>query len=73
MPLIQIRLLEGAVSEEDKNEMIARVSDPTLTIADLYRCRWQVGIFFKWIKQQLRIKEFYGTNENVIRTQIYKL
>jgi transposase len=43
---------------------------PALTIADLYRCRWQVELFFKWIKQHLRIKAFYGTSENAVKTQI---
>lgn len=42
-----------------------------LTIAQLYRCRWQVELFFKWIKQHLRIKAFYGTSENAIKTQIW--
>lgn len=41
------------------------------TIADLYRCRWQVELFFKWIKQYLRIKAFYGTTENAVKTQIW--
>lgn len=44
---------------------------PALTIAQLYRCRWQVELFFKWIKQNLRIKNFYGTSENVVKTQIW--
>ena len=44
---------------------------PPLTIAQLYRCRWQVELFFKWIKQHLRIKNFYGTSENALRTQIW--
>ena len=44
---------------------------PALTIADLYRCRWQVELFFKWIKQHLRIKQFYGTTENAVKTQIW--
>jgi hypothetical protein len=44
---------------------------PALTIAKLYRCRWQVELFFKWIKQHLRIKAFYGTTENVVKTQIW--
>ncbi|GAB1720378.1 MAG: hypothetical protein NTAFB09_21090 [Nitrosospira sp.] len=43
---------------------------PALTIAQLYRCRWQVELFFKWIKQHLRIKAFYGTTENAVNTQI---
>lgn len=42
-----------------------------LTIAKLYRCRWQVELFFKWIKQHLRIKVFYGTTENAVKTQIW--
>jgi hypothetical protein len=44
---------------------------PALTIAKLYRCRWQVELFFKWIKQNLRIKSFYGTSENAVKTQIW--
>ena len=44
---------------------------PALTIANLYRCRWQVELFFKWIKQHLRIKQFYGTTENAVKTQIW--
>ena len=41
------------------------------TIADLYRSRWQIELFFKWIKQHLRIKAFYGTSENAVKTQIW--
>lgn len=44
---------------------------PALTIADLYRRRWQVELFFKWIKQNLRIKAFYGLSENAVKTQIW--
>jgi hypothetical protein len=44
---------------------------PALTIADLYRCRWQVELFFKWIKQHLRIKAFFGTSENAVKSQIW--
>jgi transposase len=44
---------------------------PALTISDLYRCRWQVELFFKWIKQHLRIKAFFGTSENAVKTQIW--
>jgi len=44
---------------------------PALTIAYLYKCRWQVELFFKWIKQHLRIKAFYGTSENAVKTQIW--
>jgi hypothetical protein len=44
---------------------------PALTITELYRCRWQVELFFKWMKQHLRIKQFYGTSENAVKTQIW--
>ncbi len=44
---------------------------PALTIAQLYKCRWQVELFFKWIKQNLRIKAFYGTSDNAVKTQIW--
>jgi len=44
---------------------------PALTIAKLYHCRWQIELFFKWIKQHLRIKAFYGTSDNAVKTQIW--
>jgi Domain of unknown function (DUF4372)/Transposase DDE domain len=44
---------------------------PALTIAQLYKCRWQVELFFKWIKQHLRIKAFFGVNEHAVKTQIW--
>ncbi len=44
---------------------------PSITIAQLYKCRWQIELFFKWIKQHLRIKSFYGTSENAVKTQIW--
>ena len=44
---------------------------PAIVIAQLYKCRWQVELFFKWIKQHLRIKAFYGTTENAVKTQIW--
>jgi hypothetical protein len=44
---------------------------PALTITELYRCRWKVELFFRWIKQHLRIKAFYGTSENAVRTQVW--
>lgn len=44
---------------------------PALTIAQLYKCRWQIELFFKWIKQHLRIKAFYGTSDNAVKTQIW--
>jgi hypothetical protein len=44
---------------------------PALTITELYRCRWQVELFFKWIKQHLRIKSFFGTSENAVKSQVW--
>lgn len=44
---------------------------PAIVIAQLYKCRWQVELFFKWIKQHLRIKAFYGTSENAVKTQVW--
>jgi len=44
---------------------------PTLSIAQLYKCRWQIELFFRWIKQHLRIKSFFGTTENAVRTQLW--
>ena len=44
---------------------------PASTIFDLYKSRWKVELFFKWIKQHLRIKRFYGTSENAVKTQIW--
>jgi hypothetical protein len=44
---------------------------PALTVAQLYKCRWQVELFFKWIKHYLRIKAFYGTSLNAVRTQVW--
>ena len=49
----------------------ANFARPAITIADLYRCRWQVELFFKWTKQHLRIKVFFGTSENAVKTQIW--
>jgi IS4 transposase len=46
-------------------------AQPASTICDLYKSRWQVELFFKWIKQHLRIKAFYGTSENAVKTQIW--
>jgi hypothetical protein len=44
---------------------------PARTIAELYRCRWQIELFFKWIKQHLRIKSFFGTSENAVKAQLW--
>jgi IS4 transposase len=46
-------------------------SEPALNIAQLYRCRWNIELFFKWIKQHLRINAFYGTSENAVRVQVW--
>lgn len=61
--------------DSQKNQRLVFLTNnftlPPLTIAQLYRSRWQVELFFKWIKQHLRIKNFYGTSENALRTQIW--
>jgi hypothetical protein len=44
---------------------------PALTIANTYKCRWQIELFFKWIKQNLHIKSFYGTSDNAVKTQVW--
>ena len=44
---------------------------PALTIAQIYKCRWQVELFFRWIKMHLRIKAFFGTSTNAVKTQIW--
>lgn len=44
---------------------------PALVVAQLYRCRWSVELFFKWVKQHLRIKVFYGTSANAVKTQLW--
>jgi IS4 transposase len=59
---------------EDKRKFIFLTNNfelSALTIARLYRCRWKVELFFKWIKQHLRIKAFYGTTENAVKTQVW--
>jgi len=44
---------------------------PTETVAALYKARWEIELFFKWIKQNLRVKAFYGTSPNAVKTQIW--
>ena len=44
---------------------------PALTIAQLYKCRWRVELFFKWVKQNLRITHFFGTSDNAVKTQVW--
>ena len=60
-----------AETEKTFSFLTNNFSLPALTITQLYRCRWQVELFFKWIKQNLRIKSFYGTTENAVKTQIW--
>ncbi len=61
--------------DADQNKRLVFLTNhfnlPAATIAELYKCRWQIEIFFKWIKQHLRIKAFYGTSENAVKTQIW--
>ena len=61
--------------DEQNNRSFSFLSNnfliPALVVAELYRCRWQVELFFTWIKQHLRIKGFYGTSENAVKTQIW--
>ena len=59
---------------EDERRLVFLTNNftlPALTIARLYKCRWQVELFFKWIKQHLRIKAFYGTSDNAVKTQVW--
>ena len=64
----------GYVDEETGKRLVFLTNCftlPAMTIARLYKCRWQVELFFKWIKQHLRIKAFFGTSENAVKTQIW--
>jgi hypothetical protein len=59
---------------EHRRRLVLLTNDfklPALAIAQLYKCRWQVELFFKWIKQHLRIKAFYGTSDNAVKTQVW--
>lgn len=70
MPLRRIRYADPETGKRLvflTNNMVLKA----LTIAQLYKCRWQVELFFKWIKQHLRIKAFYGTSENAVKTPIW--
>lgn len=69
-PLRRIRYFD----EETQRHLVFLTNNfdlPPRTIADLYRARWRVELFFKWIKQHLRIKAFYGTSENAVKTQVW--
>ena len=62
------------VDPENQNHLTFLTNNfilPAAMIAQLYKCRWQIELFFKWIKQNLRIKSFYGTSENAVKTQIW--
>lgn len=69
------RLRRISFHDADKDRRLVFLTNNTnlaaITIAKLYRCRWQVELFFKWIKQNLRIKAIYGTSENAVKTQIW--
>jgi hypothetical protein len=69
-PLRRIRFKDH---ETDKTRIFLtnNFALPALTITELYRCRWQIELFFKWIKQHLRIKAFFGTSENAVKSQIW--
>lgn len=68
-----LRRVSFVDTETDKSLVFLtnNFSLPALTIPQLYKCRWRVELFFKWIKQYLRIKAFYGTSENAVKTQIW--
>lgn len=59
--------------QPDDKELVFITNDlerSALAIADLYKQRWQIELFFKWIKQNLKIKQFYGTSENAVKLQV---
>lgn len=70
---VQLRRIKFYDTEHDK--LLVFLTNnfdlPALTVTELYRCRWQVELFFKWIKQHLRIKAFFGTSENAVKTQVW--
>jgi len=69
-PLRRVKYRD-ATTGKTFNFLTNQFTVPAATVADLYRCRWQVELFFKWIKQHLRIKSFFGTSENAVKTQIW--
>jgi len=69
LPLRRIRYHDVQTSKTF-NFLTNNFAIPAQTVADLYRYRWQVELFFKWIKQHLRIKSFFGTPENAVKSQI---
>jgi len=68
-------LRRGAFYDVEHKRRIVFITNnfaiPALTIAGLYKCRWQIELFFKWIKQHLRMKAFFGTSDNAVKTQIW--
>jgi hypothetical protein len=70
---VQLRRVKFYDAEHDKLLVFLtnNLDLPALIIAQLYRCRWQVELFFKWIKQHLRIKAFFGISENAVKTQVW--
>jgi hypothetical protein len=69
-PLRRIKYHDEEI-EKTFNFLTNNFTVPSLTVADLYKKRWQVELFFKWIKQHLRIKSFFGTSANAVKTQIW--
>ena len=69
-PLRRIRYYD-ATTEKNLVFLTNNFLLPTLTVTQLYKCRWQVELFFKWIKQHLRIKKFYGLSPNAVKTQLW--
>jgi len=69
----KLRRIHYVVKETEQNLVFLTncFTLPAITIAHLYKCRWQVELFFKWIKQHLRIKAFFGTTKNAVKTQIW--
>src|SRR5204863_7041479 len=63
--------LQGCRDRQDAGVPHNQLALPALTICALYKSRWRVELFFKWIKQHLRIKQFYGTSENAVKTQVW--
>jgi len=70
-PLRRIRFKDAAETGKTLVFLTNQCALPASTICALYKSRWQVELFFKWIKQHLRIKQFYGTSENAVKTQIW--
>jgi hypothetical protein len=69
------RLRRVSYKDPDTSKVLVFLTNnfdlPAVVIAQLYKCRWQVELFFKWIKQNLRIKHFFGTSENAVKTQVW--